>query len=57
MKGYHLCNVSILRVIPTVSRYAFSLEENNQRDRAEELVRKALSMETKVPWGYHALSE
>ncbi len=51
----HLLLITI--VLHNVSRYAYSLEENKQRDRAEEVARKALSMEAKVPWAYHALSE
>eukprot|EP00731_Ephydatia_muelleri_P026005 Em0018g105a len=36
--------------------YAYTLEETNQRDRAEELARKALDLQKKTPWAYHALS-
>ncbi len=44
-------------VIGLSCRYAFSLEENNQRDKAEEVGRKALSMEPRIPWATHAIGE
>eukprot|EP00731_Ephydatia_muelleri_P026042 Em0018g142a len=39
-----------------LSYYAFALEQTNQRDRAEELARKALDLQKKTPWAYHTLS-
>ena len=37
--------------------YAFSLEEANYKDKAEEVAREALGLEKRNPWGIHALSE
>ena len=37
--------------------YAFALEENNERRRAEELARRALAMDPSASWGYHTLCE
>jgi hypothetical protein len=36
--------------------FAFSLEQTNYKDRAEEVARQALSLEKRNPWATHALS-
>ena len=37
--------------------FAFSLEQTNYKDRAEDVAREALEMEKRNPWATHALSE
>ncbi len=37
-------------------RYAFSLEETDSRDAAEEMCKESLRLQRKNPWGIHTLS-
>lgn len=40
-----------------MNSYAFALEETNERERAEKLLRKILAMNAKTPWALHAMSK
>lgn len=40
-----------------ICSYAFALEETNEREKAEKLLRKSLSMNPKTPWAHHAMSK
>lgn len=43
-------------VLHALKQYAFVLEQNHQRDRAEELAKTSLSLDPHTPEAYHALS-
>ena len=40
-----------------VHSYAFALEETNEREKAEKLLKKVLNMNPKIPWAHHAMSK
>ncbi len=40
-----------------LQRYGFSLEENDQRDLAEEVSYKSLALQPKNPWAIHTMSK
>ena len=54
-----LCSAEYSSYIPHITylffRYAFSLEENNQRDLAESICRQSIAIQPKNPWAFHAM--
>ena len=36
-------------------RYAFAVEECNERERAEKILRRALDLNKETPFAYHAM--
>lgn len=37
--------------------YAFALEETNEREKAEKLLKRVLDMNPRIPWAHHAMSK
>ena len=37
--------------------YAFALEETNEREKAEKLLKKVLNMNPRIPWAHHDMSK